>query len=715
VGVSALISWPRVCSCLLRSSVGKNPSARVLTVFNTSQVGKLDAAKRDLATAAQLQPDDTDLQAMQQRVVESEGLSFAAAMNQLVNGDFAGAVPVLRKVIESAEDAGALAVAAHGYSYLGIALSQQGDVSHAITCHERHLRLAEGMANRAERLRALSNLSSVHQLRGNHMQAIAYHMQQAALITDDTPAEDMYAMYGNMGRAYLAAGQYEKALQQQERCLQIATDLDDDGMRAKALSNLGTCLLSLERHAEALAAHRKSLLLLQEADNEVECARQLEAIALVLQAQGDDKKALRSFDRALALFEKNKAAMREVDYARESSRMREQRALSMHAVGESDKAAEELGGLVAEAQEAGDMENEASLLVHLGKMHVDADDTHQAVDCYKRQLNLRRALAASSPACPAAPNPPPPAAPAHSEKMPGGDVASGHARAEAKQTMSASTASATIGPTSGSRSGSASAHGSMSVSEAKSSGGRGGDSPGQDAAVGAAPPSSTPSAASSSSPSASRSRAVTGNKKEHTEGRQDNSEDRQGAAVKQAVEASMSLAAALALAGRHREALFHYSAALRKAQQARDFLEQGVVLVRIGAVLLQDGKDTLAASAFRQALELLQGNATDLAFSHLTPSAGSDLARSAREKLFSSLARALRGLQMIHVEHHQRFHAPGARGEAEGAQDRAEDAVDGAVSLQDDGRWTTSPTVTAASSESASALILKSNCDRISQ
>ena len=37
--------------------------------------------------------------------------------------------------------------------------------------------------------------------------------------------------------------------------------------------------------------------------------------------------------------------------------------------------------------------------------------------------------------------------------------------------------------------------------------------------------------------------------------------------AKQELEASMSLAAALALAGRHREALFHYSAALRKAQQ----------------------------------------------------------------------------------------------------------------------------------------------------
>ena len=689
----------------------------MLTVFNTSQVGKLDAAKRDLAAAAQLQPDDADLQAMQQHVVETEGLSFAAAMNQLVSGDFAGAVPILRKVIESAEDAGALAVAAHGYSYLGIALSQQGDVSSAITCHERHLRLAEGMANRAERLRALSNLSSVHQLRGNHMQAIAYHMQQADLITDDTPAEDMYAMCGNMGRAYLAAGQYEKALQQQERCLQIATDLDHDGMRAKALGNLGTCLLSLERHAEALAAHRKSLLLLQETDNEVECARQLEAIALVLQAQGDDKKAIRSFDRALALFEKNKAAMREVDYARESSRIRGQRALSMHAVGESGKAAEELGGLVAEAQEGGDMENEASLLVHLGKMHADADDTHQAVDCYTRQLNLRRALAAGSPACPTAPAPPPPAAPA--QNMAGGDVASGqggHTGADTKQTMSVSSASATIGRTLGSSSGGASSHGSMSVGEAKISGGRGGDSPGQDDAVGAAYPPSTPSSVFSSSPSASRSRAVTGDRKEHTEGRQENSEGRQGAAVKQAVEASMSLAAALALAGRHREALSHYSAALRKAQQARDFLEQGAVLVRIGTVLLQDGKDTLAASAFRQALEMLQGNATDLAFSHLTTSAGSDLARSAREKLFTSLARALRGLQMIHVEHHQRFHAPGeSRREAEGgqgAQDRAEDALDAAASLQDDGISTNFPAVTAASSGSASALILKSSPDR---
>jgi hypothetical protein len=55
---------------------------------------------------------------MQQRVVEAKGLGFATDMNRLVSGDFAGAVPVLRK-IKSAEDVDALAVSAHGYSYLG--------------------------------------------------------------------------------------------------------------------------------------------------------------------------------------------------------------------------------------------------------------------------------------------------------------------------------------------------------------------------------------------------------------------------------------------------------------------------------------------------------------------------------------------------------------------------------------------------------------------
>ena len=139
-----------------------------------------------------------------------------------------------------------------------------------------------------------------------------------------------------------------------------------------------------------------------------------------------------------------------------------------------------------------------------------------------------------------------------------------------------------------------------------------------------------------------------------------------------------------------------------------------MVLVSIGAVLLQDGKESLAGTAFRQvlslfpslprgaaptmsrwvltervrhgnqqALELLQENATDLAFSHLSPAlapassraddvdddngggvpgakggkagrhsspgTSSELARSAREKLFNALARALRGLLVQHA------------------------------------------------------------------
>jgi hypothetical protein len=50
-----------------------------------------------------------------------------------------------------------------------------------------------------------------------------------------------------MSGAYQSAGQLEKALHYQELCLKIATDLDNDTMRAKALGNLGQILSALGR------------------------------------------------------------------------------------------------------------------------------------------------------------------------------------------------------------------------------------------------------------------------------------------------------------------------------------------------------------------------------------------------------------------------------------------------------------------------------------
>ena len=210
-------------------------------------LGNLAAAKTDISLAASLRPEDNDVLSMQQHIVQVESLSFTAAIQQLMKGELADALALLRTVIDTAEAVGAIHIAAHGYSYMGIALQKQGNIPEAITCHERHLSLAEGLASNAERLRALSNLSSAHQLNGGYVQAIEYHTQQAELITDATPPEDLCALYGNMSGAYQSAGQLEKALHYQELCLKVATDLDNRAMRAKALGNLGQILSALGR------------------------------------------------------------------------------------------------------------------------------------------------------------------------------------------------------------------------------------------------------------------------------------------------------------------------------------------------------------------------------------------------------------------------------------------------------------------------------------
>ncbi len=632
-----------------------------------AQVGDLSAASADLATAAcLLAKDDSDLEALRKQMAEAQAVSFSVGVEKMMQGEHREALSQLQTGIDAAEAAGALKVVAHGYSYMGIAHQQLGNFSQAIKCHERHLHLAEGLADADERVRALSNLSSAHQLNGDHQQAIAFHTQQLELVTDSTPPADLCSLYGNMSRAYLSAGQLNKALEYQERCFQIATNLDNDEMRAKALSNLGQTLSAMGRENEALVAHRKSLLLSQADEDEVACARQLESIARLQQSQGEHRKALRSFDRVLGTLEKYH------DGGAQVARVRCRKALSLHALGDSAQAIEMLKDGMAVSRGAGDKEEEAYVLQQLGLLYVSQSDADKAVQCHARELKLRRELTAQS----------------------------GCARAPAAATVPAPAA----GPASPPRQvdGARAAHGACgqgSQGREDGAGRRGGaeESLPHEKMLG---DDSDGCAHHSSAGIASAHKSAEN-------------------AARRELEAGMALGAALSLAGRHREAIFHYTAALRRAQQTRDVLEQGVLMVSIGAVLLQEGSEKFAAAAFRQGLEFLEENAGDLTASSFESAGAADDGKAfeadasadlsnRRNRLFSALARALRGLQMVHVQHHESYHSPSAA-----APSNSANPVDGDESTSDTSSTRTAGSSRASSATSTGAGAPRDNSDRV--
>jgi len=608
-----------------------------------------------------LPEDDSDLEALRKQMAEAQAVSFSAGVAKLMQGEHGEALPLLQTGIDAAQAAGALKVVAHGYSYMGIAHQQQGNISQAIKCHERHLRLAEGLADADERVRALSNLSSAHQLNGDHKQAIAYHNQQLELVTDSTPPADLCSLYGNMSRAYLSAGQLNKALEYQERCFQIATNLDNDEMRAKALSNLGQTLSAMGRENDALIAHRKSLLLSQADEDELACARQLESIAHLLQSKGEHRKALRSFDRVLGTLQKHHDAGVHV------ARVRCRKALSLHALGDSAQAIEMLKDGMAVSRGVGDKEEEAYVLQQLGLLYVSQSDADKAVQCHARELKLRRELTAQSES----------------------------ARAPAAAKASSPAAGPALPPRQADADGAPAAHGSGGQGgQGREDGGARRRGAEEDRPHGKMVSEKSDGTASNSSQGAASAHKGAEN------------------AARRELEAGMALGAALSLAGRHQEALFHYTAALRRAQQTRDVLEQGVLMVSIGAVLLQEGREKFATAAFRQGLEFLEENAGDLTASSFESAGAADEGKrlepdgvglhlgahadlsNRRNRLFSALARALRGLQMVHVQHHESYHNP------------PQAALSGFPSPAADGNESTSDTSstrTAGSSRASSA------------
>lgn len=216
-----------------------------------------------------------------------------------------------RRALRLAEEASAVAgettmhptFAARLAGFIGMIHLVTGDLPNALRQFYRMTVLADEAGSRRQRARALSSISIV--FRHSHDFHAALEMARLALdearVIDD---RGMIASFlGNLGNALNAVGRYEEALESYRESLTRARSIGDRGLEITTLDNIGMVLATLGRSAAAMKSYRESLTMAEETGDLLGIARCRIGIGIVMMGRGDPDGAVAELSAGLLVAE----------------------------------------------------------------------------------------------------------------------------------------------------------------------------------------------------------------------------------------------------------------------------------------------------------------------------------------------------------------------------------------------------------------------------
>ncbi len=189
--------------------------------------------------------------------------------------------------------------------------------------------------------------------------------------------------HGNLGRAYLSAGEARNAVQAHEQQLVIARELDDQEGEGVALGNLGVAYRQLCEFPKAIECHKQQLEITRKAGN-----RRGEGIALgslgnVYSALGDDKKAVFYWERHVEM-------AREIGDPHSESVELGNLGIAYRRLREYRKSTEYHARHLTMARQLRDRRGEGRALGNVGLVYLDTGYPKQAVSYFEQDLAISR-------------------------------------------------------------------------------------------------------------------------------------------------------------------------------------------------------------------------------------------------------------------------------------------------------------------------------------
>ena len=300
-------------------------------------------------------------------------------------GDFKTAIDYHERQLKIATELGDKAGEGYAYGNLGNAHHRLGDFKIAIDYHERQLKITKELGDKSVEEKAYNNLGNAHHSLGDYKTAIECHERQLKITRElgDKSAEGR--AYNNLGRAHHSLGDFKKAIDYHKLHLKIARELGNKSEEGKAYYNLGTSYDILGDLKKVIDYHESQLKIARELGDKSMVGEAYSRLGPAHRSLGEFKTAIDYHERYLKI-------------ARELG----DKSLEGEAYGNLGNTHDRLGDFKSAidyhehnlkiAKELGDKSEEGKAYGNLGNAHHSLGDFEKAMDYHERQLEIAREL-----------------------------------------------------------------------------------------------------------------------------------------------------------------------------------------------------------------------------------------------------------------------------------------------------------------------------------
>jgi tetratricopeptide (TPR) repeat protein len=351
--------------------------------------------------------------------LESEGLRSLGTLHAMT-GNNAEAMKVLESAVATAKESGDPGAIGRCNSYLGAILVQSGELAKGAELLEAAIPSLEQGGNPALLADARSNLGNVFIRQGQYARALPYIEQgleqfrrggvsdgivgnllmiaqckgalgnieeaKAALAqarqtaaTSPGPPSLEARILVTEGNLFFAAGEYARALVNQEKALDLFTGMKDAEGISRGYSLVGNLHIALGDNRRAVEYLAKALEIQRKAGDRHSVSVTLGNMALVHFKDGE-------YEKAVPLLEESLSIKGEIgDRMGTASSLANLAAAYSH-LGRKSEALEKFEKALAISEEAGDRATAARTLGNIGDLHVDGGRLPEALRCLEKAL-----------------------------------------------------------------------------------------------------------------------------------------------------------------------------------------------------------------------------------------------------------------------------------------------------------------------------------------
>ena len=231
----------------------------------------------------------------------------------------------------------------------------------------------------------LGNLGIAYSALGQVERAIEYYLQALEIAREIGDRRGEGSRLSSLGNAYRSLGQMERAVEHLEKALAIAREIGDRLGEGNRLGNLGATYTILGQVERAFEQYEQALAIAREIGDQRGEGKRLSSLGDAYRFQGQVERAIEYYQQALEI-------AREIGDRRGEGNRLGNFGSAYFDLGQVEHAIEYYQQALAIAREIGDRRNESIWLSNLGLAYRDLGQVEQAKDLCQQALTISREI-----------------------------------------------------------------------------------------------------------------------------------------------------------------------------------------------------------------------------------------------------------------------------------------------------------------------------------